>query len=330
MHQHHELEDPRTAPIPPSFELFYVTTVIRTLSAALRLTAERDIALRATQHTYAIMLARWCDRHSQPIRENARFAVALATRTAAAFFRHLDNVIGASSAVTTPERSRCGEFSDWFDVREGLRELASGVHVPQHPDADPALTALVVSDDPFLRRCMAERLTQLGAVTFHHAATVAEARKHAGQIPPCHLAVLDLELTGGCVLELVTYLHHSGYRWILVLAPPSNPSIVPMAFQAGAQACLVKSAAPMNFERLRIPDHGTTPTPIHPYRYRLSTREIEVLRLVAAGHSNKEIGQELKLSALTIRSHLSRIGRKMATGDRAQMVALAMRAGIIH
>lgn len=92
----------------------------------------------------------------------------------------------------------------------------------------------------------------------------------------------------------------------------------------------MKSAAPTNAERLRISDHGATPAPVHPYPYRLSTREIEVLQLVAAGHSNKEIGQQLKLFALTVRSHLSRIGRKMDTGDQAQMVALAMRAGIIH
>ena len=38
----------------------------------------------------------------------------------------------------------------------------------------------------------------------------------------------------------------------------------------------------------------------------------------------------LSLSALTVKSHLSRIGRKLGTGDRAQMVALAMRAGVIR
>ena len=62
----------------------------------------------------------------------------------------------------------------------------------------------------------------------------------------------------------------------------------------------------------------------------LSAREVEVLQLVADGQSNKEIGEALSLSALTVKSHLSRIGRKLGTGDRAQMVALAMRAGVIR
>ncbi|WP_438938453.1 response regulator transcription factor [Amycolatopsis orientalis] len=61
----------------------------------------------------------------------------------------------------------------------------------------------------------------------------------------------------------------------------------------------------------------------------LSAREVEVLQLVADGQSYKEIGEELSLSALTVKSHLSRIGRKLGTGDRAEMVALAMRAGVI-
>ena len=62
----------------------------------------------------------------------------------------------------------------------------------------------------------------------------------------------------------------------------------------------------------------------------LSAREVEVLRRVADGGSNKEIGDERSLSALTVKSHLVRIGRKLGTGDRAEMVAHAMRAGLVR
>ena len=61
----------------------------------------------------------------------------------------------------------------------------------------------------------------------------------------------------------------------------------------------------------------------------LSAREREVLRLVAGGRSNQQIGDQLCLSMLTVKSHLVRIGRKLGTGDRAGIVAVAMRAGII-
>jgi DNA-binding NarL/FixJ family response regulator len=46
--------------------------------------------------------------------------------------------------------------------------------------------------------------------------------------------------------------------------------------------------------------------------------------------SNKQIGEELGLSALTVKSHLARIARKLGTGDRAEMVAMAMRGGVIR
>ncbi|MGH3344720.1 MAG: response regulator transcription factor, partial [Carbonactinosporaceae bacterium] len=61
----------------------------------------------------------------------------------------------------------------------------------------------------------------------------------------------------------------------------------------------------------------------------LSDREVEVLRLVADGQSNKAIAKTMGLSALTVKSHLARIARKVGTGDRAGMVAFAMRTGII-
>ncbi len=54
-----------------------------------------------------------------------------------------------------------------------------------------------------------------------------------------------------------------------------------------------------------------------------------MLQLVGDGRSNKEIGEVLGLSALTVKSHLARIARKLGTGDRAEMVVVAMRAGVV-
>lgn len=57
----------------------------------------------------------------------------------------------------------------------------------------------------------------------------------------------------------------------------------------------------------------------------LTERELAVLRLVADGRTNRQIGERLTLSALTVKSHLARISRKVGTGDRAEMVAFAIR-----
>jgi DNA-binding NarL/FixJ family response regulator len=61
----------------------------------------------------------------------------------------------------------------------------------------------------------------------------------------------------------------------------------------------------------------------------LSEREVQVLHGVAEGRTNRQIGEELCLSALTVKSHLARIARKLGTGDRAEMVAIGMRQGIV-
>ena len=61
----------------------------------------------------------------------------------------------------------------------------------------------------------------------------------------------------------------------------------------------------------------------------LTLRELQVVRLVADGRSNKAIAVRLAISALTVKNHLARIGKKMGAGDRAQIVAIACRSGMI-
>jgi DNA-binding CsgD family transcriptional regulator len=74
---------------------------------------------------------------------------------------------------------------------------------------------------------------------------------------------------------------------------------------------------------------GAVPSPFARTRPDLTTREISVLRLVADGFSNRAIGEELGLSALTVKSHLARISRKLGTGDRAALVAISIRTGLL-
>ncbi len=214
-----------------------------------------------------------------------------------------------------------------------------------HP-REELFSALVVDDHPLLREATAPRLASMGAGTVHEAASVAEARARALASGPCDLAVLDLALPDGSGLDLVGELRSQGWQRVVVLASSDEPGAVRSAFQVGAQAYLLKSASPAMVTDgvRRVLDggvyadpsvapmlaSGTRVTGTDNTLRELSAREVEVLQLVADGQSNKEIGEALSLSALTVKSHLSRIGRKLGTGDRAQMVALAMRAGVIR
>jgi len=62
----------------------------------------------------------------------------------------------------------------------------------------------------------------------------------------------------------------------------------------------------------------------------LTTREIEVLHLVAKGMRNKEIAAELKISDETVQGHVKNILAKLSVHDRTEAVAVALRRGIVH
>jgi len=61
----------------------------------------------------------------------------------------------------------------------------------------------------------------------------------------------------------------------------------------------------------------------------LTARELEVLRLVAQGMSNREIGQELIISEKTVKTHISNLLSKLALNDRTQLAIYALKNGMV-
>lgn len=220
--------------------------------------------------------------------------------------------------------------------------------IPAQPAANeaPSFSAMVVDDHPLVRESLVNRLRSMGAREVVEAATIGEARARAHASGPRELCILDLGLPDGSGLDLLADLRSAGWQRLVVLSAADDPYSVRAAFVAGAQGYLLKSASPLVVADgvRRVLDGGVYAdpsvasllaaglrgSPTDSGVSDLSGREIEVLRLVADGQSNKQIGEHLGLSALTVKSHLARIARKLGTGDRAEMVALAMRAGVIR
>ncbi len=185
--------------------------------------------------------------------------------------------------------------------------------------------ALVVVADPFARATLVRDLAGLGAVDILEAASLAEARVRAVG-PARELAVVDLTLPDGSGLTLLHELRAAGWGRALVLSALEDPYTVRGALAAGVRSFVVWGGT--NSHSATVPtQRGARGAGGGPEG--LSGREIEVLQLVADGKSNKDIGVALGLSALTVKSHLARIARKLGTGDRAEMVVVSLRAGVI-
>jgi DNA-binding NarL/FixJ family response regulator len=218
-------------------------------------------------------------------------------------------------------------LTPWEDRMTALIEGTAGTMARDAREA--GYTALVVAADPDLRAALAARLRALGAGVVLEAASAAEARSRVRMGARGRLCVTEGVLPDGSGPGVVAELRRAGWTHGLVVSATGDPYSVRSALVAGAKGFIVTRAS-VDPEDLDVP--------VRPIGRRggasggpqgLSAREVEVLHLVASGCSNREIGTALGLSALTVKSHLARIARKLGTGDRAEMVAVALRARVI-
>lgn len=184
---------------------------------------------------------------------------------------------------------------------------------------NPRYTALVAVQHPAAREAAVRILRNLGATDVLGATSVAQARAAANGRPG-ELCVLEAGLTDGSGVSLARDFDTIGWRRIVVLSTTDDPFAVRAALAAGVRCYLTTG------------NRTTHQAPLNSAASLggMSQREVEVLQLVADGHSNRDVGEQLGLSALTVKSHLARIARKLGTGDRAEMVMMALRAGVIR
>jgi DNA-binding CsgD family transcriptional regulator/CheY-like chemotaxis protein len=191
---------------------------------------------------------------------------------------------------------------------------------------------LVVHTDPTLRRSMVHGLRARGVPLVVEAASAREARSVARGPGSRDLAMV--EVVADADWALVGELRRSGWSPVVALPATVDVARVRDALTHGASAVLfpvVVRAAPLPAEP-GTPPHGTGARPVPDVRgvpQLLTHREVQILQFAADGLANSDIAAELGISPLTIKSHLGRIARRLGSGERAQLVLLALRAGVI-
>ena len=126
---------------------------------------------------------------------------------------------------------------------------------------------------------------------------------------------------------------------IIVLSTYSGDVQVLRAIEAGARGYILKghvhrelleAIRSVHAGHKRIPPEIAAQLADHAGDDELSTREIEVLRLVGQGNSNKQIADKLSISETTVKSHVSNILAKLGANDRAHAVTIGLQRGIIE
>jgi DNA-binding NarL/FixJ family response regulator len=204
------------------------------------------------------------------------------------------------------------------------------------------ITLLLVDDHPVVRdglRGMCDAAPDFDVVG--EASNGPEAVRLAQRLDP-DVVLMDLRMSGGGGVEAITELVRLRARaHVLVLTTYDNDRDIMAALDAGATGYLLKDAPRDElFAAIRSAASGESVlSPAVATRVvsrmrssgvgELSSREREVLALVARGRSNREIARALFVSEATVKTHLGHTYDKLGVNDRAAAVAAGYERGLL-
>jgi two-component system, NarL family, response regulator NreC len=173
------------------------------------------------------------------------------------------------------------------------------------------------------------------------ASDVESARRYVRGHHP-RVLVLDLNMPGASSLEAIPVIREeSPGTQIVVLTMQQEPAFAREALGAGALGYVLKEAADdelveavrraavgESYLNPRLGARIASESPPGPPDD-LSEREVDVLRLIALGHTNAEIAEQLYLSVRTVETHRSHIQQKLRLSTRAELVGYALERELI-
>ncbi len=220
------------------------------------------------------------------------------------------------------------------------------------PHTPPALRVLLVDDQPLFRKALAGLVNaQLDMTVVGEAANGLEALERVRQLTP-DVVVMDVNMPGASGVEGVRAIRGAGFATrIVMLTVSEEDDDLFDAIRAGANGYLLKNIRPeLLFEDLRGVMRGEAPiAPAMAHRLldalregprpaaapapregdvALTRRETEILQLVAAGLSNKEIAGQLVITEGTVKNHVHNALEKLHLSNRTQAAAYTVARGL--
>jgi two-component system NarL family response regulator len=198
---------------------------------------------------------------------------------------------------------------------------------------------LVVDDHQVVRQGLVALIKTVGMNVIGEASdgkqAVALFRQHEPDI-----TIMDLRLPVMTGVEAITEIRRDfPAARIIVLTTFDGDEDIYRALQAGARGYLLKDMSgdelmdairTVHAGRSRFPPAVAQRLADRVSGSDLTPRELDVLKLIVAGKSNKEIGRELSIAEATVKTHINSLLSKLGVSDRTQAATTALQRGIVH
>jgi DNA-binding NarL/FixJ family response regulator len=207
-------------------------------------------------------------------------------------------------------------------------------------DETAAIRVLAADDHALLRHGIASLVNaQPDMELVAQAATGREAIMQFRQHHP-DVTLMDLQMPDMNGIEAIIGIRSEfPDARIIVLTTYAGDVQVVRALRAGARGYLLKgdvhtdlveTIRAVHAGRKRLPAEIASELAVHTGDDELTSREMEVLRLIAGGNANKEIAAQLSIAEETVKSHVTRILDKLGANDRTHAVTIGLQRGIIE
>jgi DNA-binding NarL/FixJ family response regulator len=206
--------------------------------------------------------------------------------------------------------------------------------------APKLIRILTVDDHPLLRKGIAALVNaepdmKLVAEASNGQEAIENFRLHRPDV-----TLMDIQMPSCNGIEAICHIRSEfPDARIIVLTTYTGDAQVLRALKAGARAYVLKghvhrelleTIRAVHSGQKRIPPDIAAEVAEHATDDELTSREIEVLQLIAAGNSNKLIADRLSIGEATVKSHVTNILSKLGANDRAHAVTIGLKRGIIE
>jgi DNA-binding NarL/FixJ family response regulator len=199
---------------------------------------------------------------------------------------------------------------------------------------------LAVDDHPLLRKGIAALVSTESDMTLIAEASNGQEAIEKFRLHRPDITLMDLQMPEMNGTEAIARIQSEfPDARIVVLTTYTGDTQVLKALKAGARAYILKGHVHRELLEIiravhagqkRIPPDIAAELAEHAADDALSPREIDVLRLIAAGNSNKIIADQLSIGEATVKSHVTNILSKLGANDRSHAVTIAVKRGIIE